>query len=91
MLVGIQVFNGSDAEARVMYGIITGMGFIGGGAILKNKNHVVGTASAASIWNTGAIGISVAYLQYEIAIVLSIMNFLILQFSVPLKRSDKEL
>ncbi len=33
MLVGMQVYSGSDAEARVMYGIITGMGFIGGGAI----------------------------------------------------------
>lgn len=32
MLVGMQVYEGSDAEARVMYGIITGMGFIGGGS-----------------------------------------------------------
>ena len=37
MLIGIQVLDTTDAEARVLYGIIAGMGFIGGGAILKGK------------------------------------------------------
>ncbi len=86
MLVGMQLYEGSDAEARVMFGIITGMGFIGGGAIIKNRVQVAGTATAASLWNTGAIGISVAYRRYEIALVLSMINFLILQFAAPLKR-----
>ena len=89
MLVGMAVFEGDDATARVTYGIITGMGFIGGGAILKTKGTVLGTATAASIWNTGAIGISVAQQLYEIALLLSLINFLILQFAQPLKRQDK--
>jgi len=89
MLVGMAVFEGDDATARVTYGIITGMGFIGGGAILKTKGTVLGTATAASIWNTGAIGISVAQQLYEIAILLSLINVLILQFAQPLKRQDK--
>lgn len=86
MLVGMDVYEGSDAEARVMYGILTGMGFIGGGAILKGKQHVGGTATAAAIWNTGAIGVSVAYQRYEIAIVLSLINFLVFRFAKPVKR-----
>jgi len=90
MLVGMKVYSGSDAEARVMYGIITGMGFIGGGAILKDGASVSGTATAASLWNTGAIGISVAYSRYEIALVLSLINFLILQFSRSFKRLPVE-
>ena len=61
MLVGLEVMNEEGSEARVLYGIITGMGFIGGGAILKNDDRIAGTATAASLWNTGAIGISVAY------------------------------
>lgn len=81
MLVGMSVYEGSDAEARVMYGIITGMGFIGGGAIFKSQENINGTATAAGIWNTGAIGVSVAYSRYEIALVLSIIGFLIFQFS----------
>jgi putative Mg2+ transporter-C (MgtC) family protein len=90
MLIGMQVYEGSPAEARVMYGIITGIGFIGGGAILKNRDQVTGTATAASIWNTGAIGIAVAYQRYEIALVLSLINFLSFQFSRPFKNRDTD-
>ena len=80
MLVGIQVLNSTDAESRVLYGIITGMGFLGVGAILKCKGSVTVTATAASLWMTGAIGIAVAFHRYEIAIVLALMNFLTLRY-----------
>ncbi|HAB05620.1 MAG TPA: magnesium transporter MgtC, partial [Alcanivorax sp.] len=54
--------------------------------ILKEGASVTGTATAASMWNTGAIGVSVAFNRYEIAVVLSLINFLILQFASPIKR-----
>ena len=76
-----------EAQARIIEGVITGIGFIGGGAILKESGSVRGTATAASIWNTGAIGAAVAYGYYEIAIVLSVMNFLTLRFLTPLGQS----
>jgi putative Mg2+ transporter-C (MgtC) family protein len=85
MLVGIQVLDSTDAESRVLYGIVTGMGFLGGGSILKSKGSVSGTATAASLWMTGAIGIAVAFHRYEIAIVLALLNFLTLRFVTPLK------
>ena len=78
MLVGKSVIDSTDGEARVIQGIITGIGFIGGGAILKDQDKVAGTASAASIWNTGAIGLAVSFDRLEIAIVLSVLNFLTL-------------
>src|SRR5215213_8680209 len=46
MLVGAETFSEQEPVARILYGIITGMGFIGGGAILKNKGNVEGTATA---------------------------------------------
>ncbi len=79
MLTGMSVLDTTDAESRVIYGIITGIGFVGGGAILKSRGEVTGTATAASIWNTGAIGIAVAFGRLEIAIVLSAMNVVALQ------------
>ena len=88
MLVGMDIYD-ATGEARIMYAIITGMGFIGGGAIFKNEQGSKGTATAASLWNTGAIGISVAYGRYEIAIILSVVGFLILQFSEPFKSKEK--
>lgn len=76
MLVGIQVLDTTDAEARVAQGLITGMGFIGGGAILKHDGIVTGTATAAALWATGAIGLAVAFGRIEIALVVMVVTFL---------------
>lgn len=78
-LLGIDVLEGSDAESRVIQGILAGIGFIGGGSILKNEDGVKGTATAASIWAVGAIGIAVAWQRIEIALVLSIITFFTLR------------
>src|SRR5512133_1926661 len=44
-----------DAASRIMQGLVTGIGFIGGGAILKDRGSVSGTATAASVWNIGIV------------------------------------
>ena len=78
-LVGISVLSSTDAEARILQGLITGIGFIGGGAILKSRGNVTGTATAASIWTMGIIGIAVAFDRYEIAVLLSVITYLTLR------------
>ena len=65
--------------------LITGIGFVGGGAILKEGSIVKGTATAASVWNAGVIGASVAMGRYEIAIMLSALNLFTLRALLPLK------
>jgi putative Mg2+ transporter-C (MgtC) family protein len=87
MLVGISVIDSTDGEARIFQGIITGIGFIGGGAILHDKDTVAGVSSAASIWNTGAIGLAVAFGRFEIALLLSILNVLTLYMFGQVKKS----
>lgn len=89
-LVGMSVLDSTEAESRVLQGLITGIGFIGGGAILKSKGTVHGTATAASIWNTGLIGIAVAFGRYEIAMLLSLINFLTLRFVRQFKIDDDD-
>lgn len=87
MLTGFEILDSTDAEARVVQGLLTGIGFIGGGAILKRDNGVVqGTATAASLWTTGAIGLAVAAGRLEIAILLSAVTFLTLRFLKPVKQ-----
>ena len=73
------------AQSRVLQGLITGIGFVGGGAILKDGAMVRGTATAASIWNAGVIGASVAMERYEIAIILAVLNLFTLRALLPLK------
>jgi putative Mg2+ transporter-C (MgtC) family protein len=73
------------AQSRVLQGLITGIGFIGGGAILKDGVTVRGTATAASIWNAGVIGASVAMNHYDIAIALALLNLFTLRALLPIK------
>ena len=87
VLVGRTALGGDDAAmSRVLYGLMTGIGFIGGGAILKRDARVHGTATAASIWTTGAVGGAVGFGRYEIALALSAITFATLRLSPPLKR-----
>jgi putative Mg2+ transporter-C (MgtC) family protein len=91
VLVGIAILGRtSPAQARILEGLITGVGFIGGGAILKHRGKASGTATAASLWATGALGAAVGYGLYDIAVVLSLTTFLTLRGSRPLKRATHD-
>ena len=81
--------NSPEAMARIIEGIIVGMGFIGGGAILRLEHSVMGTATAASLWVTGAIGVSVALGAVDVAVMLALATFATLWFLSPLKPSDR--
>lgn len=75
-LEGIHV----DAQSRVVQGIITGVGFLGGGAILKltNDKEIQGLTTAAGIWLSAAIGIAVGVGHPGIALVGTGLALLIL-------------
>lgn len=91
LLAALRSFEGNiDAESRVWQGLLTGIGFIGSGAIIKSNGNVSGTATAASIWATAAMGAAVAYGNYDIAVVLSILTFGVLRWLAPLKASRDE-
>lgn len=67
-----------EAHARIIEGVITGMGFIGGGAILRLSTAVKGTATAASLWATGAVGIACAMGTFDVAIIIMLFALLTL-------------
>jgi putative Mg2+ transporter-C (MgtC) family protein len=78
-----------EGTARIIEGLMTGMGFIGGGAILKTENTVHGTATAASLWATGATGAAVGLGAYDVAVMISLFTFLTLWLLAPFKREPK--
>jgi len=86
----LKAVPGASAEthARLVQGLISGIGFIGGGAILKEGANVRGLATASSIWCTGAIGAAVAFGRVEIAVVLSVITFLTLRLLTPVVEDD---
>lgn len=79
-----------EAMARIIEGLITGMGFIGGGAILRREDSVKGTATAASLWITGAIGVAAGVGSYDVAVMLSVVTILTLWALSPFKREGRD-
>jgi len=79
--------DNADVVSRVLQGLVAGMGFIGGGAILKTQRAVTGTATAAGLWAMGALGAAVALHAYDIAIAVSLIAWITLHL---LKRYTHE-
>jgi putative Mg2+ transporter-C (MgtC) family protein len=71
---------GADAisQGNVLQGVITGVGFIGAGAIMRQGDITTGSATAASVWTVGVIGAAVGYGYYDIGIILAAANFAVL-------------
>lgn len=59
--------------ARIAAGVVTGIGFIGGGIIMKRKHDVSGLTTAASLWVTGAVGLSAGCGMFEVAIFATVL------------------
>jgi putative Mg2+ transporter-C (MgtC) family protein len=76
-VVSIQGF-GMDT-ARVAAGIVTGIGFLGAGAIMSSGHHVRGITTAATLWVTAAIGLAVGVDMYITAVLTSVLVFAVLK------------
>ena len=70
--------DGGD-NTRVMQGIVSGIGFLGAGAILRSRDgsRVEGLTTAASIWMTAAIGMAVGIGQAMLALVATLFAWLV--------------
>ena len=89
MLAASQASLDIASQSRMVVGVITGIGFIGGGSILKEGASVHGTATAASLWNMGAIGVCVSFGNFSLALSLCVLNYLTLLFLTPLEERIK--
>ena len=69
MIISQYGFTGADKfdAARVAASVVGGLGFLGGGIIMKNR-HVSGLTTAAGIWVTGAIGMAAGAAMYELTV-----------------------
>lgn len=72
----------SDGLSRVIQGIVTGIGFIGAGSILKlnDERDVKGLTTAASVWMAAAIGVAVGLGGLGLAILATVLTLIILTF-----------
>jgi len=69
-----------EGISRVIQGIVTGIGFIGAGAILKlqDKREIEGLTTAAGIWMTAAVGIAAGLGHLGLALVSTVLTWITL-------------
>lgn len=91
VILGQHLFTGENAaeQSDVLQGLMTGIGFIGAGAIVKEPGEAHGLATAAAVWSTGAIGASVAYGFWVLALALCAMSLFILEVTPRLGRTAR--
>lgn len=68
---------------RVIEGVITGIGFLGAGAMFREGNFVQGAGSAAAIWVAGAIGLICGMGEVWLATVIATIVLILLVASAP--------
>ena len=73
----------SDGLSRVIQGIVTGIGFIGAGSILKlnDGRNVQGLTTSAGVWMTAAVGVAVGLGSLGVAILATLFALVVLSFA----------
>lgn len=70
--------QGYGDPARIAAQILTGIGFIGGGTVLKHGATVYGLTTAATLWISAAIGMACGVGMFELAIITTLLSFIVL-------------
>jgi putative Mg2+ transporter-C (MgtC) family protein len=82
----------SDGLSRVIQGIVTGIGFIGAGSILKlnEERDIQGLTTAAGVWMTAAIGVAVGLGSLGVALLSTFFTLVILSLAGRLEHQGGE-
>lgn len=93
MVISQYAFAGRFDAARVAAQVVSGIGFIGAGVIIFQKNVIRGITTAAGLWVAAAIGLGCGAEMYSVAIAATIMTILVLETMHFITRNhgDKEI
>ena len=84
-IVSAEMGHQSGTADRIAAQIVTGIGFLGGGAILRNADTVHGMTTAATIWVNSAIGMAAGFGQYGLATATTVITLLVLVVLPPIE------
>lgn len=76
----LEMFGGTSLDpSRIIHGVVTGVGFLGAGSIMRQEGFVHGLTTAASVWMVAAIGTAVGVHAYLLAIVGTVLALIVLE------------
>ena len=87
-LAGESLGGQGDTMSRVVQGVVTGIGFLGAGTIMKEQFHVEGLTTAATLWVAAGIGLCCGVQEYLLAVLGTLAVFVVL---VGLKAAERTL
>jgi len=64
---------------RIIHGVVTGVGFLGAGSIMRQEGFVHGLTTAASVWMVAAIGVAVGVHAYTLAVIGTVLALVVLE------------
>ena len=70
--------NSGDIASRIIANVIVGIGFIGGGTILRHESTIIGATTAASLWVVAGVGISVGVGFIFAAVAVTLISYVVL-------------
>ena len=76
----LREFGSSSLDpTRIIHGVVTGVGFLGAGSIMRQEGYVHGLTTAASIWMVAAIGTAVGVHAYMLATIGTVLALIVLE------------
>src|SRR5581483_9649366 len=85
-LMSISIARDGGTPDRISAQIVTGVGFLGGGAILRNRTSVHGMTTAATIWVNAAVGMAAGAGESLMATMATVMTLVVLVALSPIER-----
>ena len=84
-IMSASMAQGGGDPGRIAAQIVTGIGFLGGGAIMRNRDTVHGMTTAATIWVNAAIGVAAGTGQYALATFAAALTLVVLVVLPPIE------
>ena len=70
-----------DSVTRIASGIVTGVGFLGAGAVIQDRGGIHGLTTAATIWLVASVGMACGARLYYLAIITTVLALAVLMAS----------
>jgi putative Mg2+ transporter-C (MgtC) family protein len=89
IVVASGTVGGNGDATRAVQGIVTGIGFLGAGVIVKDSTseRIHGLTTAASIWLTAALGVTCGLGQWALALLATGLSFIVLILGGPVEKA----
>jgi putative Mg2+ transporter-C (MgtC) family protein len=79
MLIAMELRPLDADTGKIIAGIITGIGFLGAGAIIRSGPDVHGLTTAATIWLASGLGIAIGAGYYMLALIAAVLTLVVLR------------